>query len=81
LFVINDPNLLKMLTRAINTSRNFAKYIQVETYIQYTLIGLFRQIPLLLLKNCGLGRNEFFNNNCFFFAVQDRNFSLRQQFA
>jgi len=46
LFVINDPNLLKMLTRAINTSRNFAKYIQVETYIQYTLIGLFRQILL-----------------------------------
>jgi multidrug efflux pump subunit AcrA (membrane-fusion protein) len=26
----NDPNLLKMLTRAISTSRNFAKYIQVQ---------------------------------------------------
>lgn len=33
LFVINDPNLLKMLTRAINTSRNFAKYIQSKTAI------------------------------------------------
>ena len=30
LFVLNDPNLLKMLSRAINTSRNFAKYIQVK---------------------------------------------------
>lgn len=31
LFVLNDPNLLKMLTRAINTSRNFAKYIETKT--------------------------------------------------
>jgi hypothetical protein len=31
LFVLNDPNLLKMLSRAISTSRNFAKYIETKT--------------------------------------------------
>ena len=37
LFVLNDPNLLKMLSRAVTTCRGFAKYIEGKTAL--VLVG------------------------------------------